>query len=74
MKILQGKIVSNKNSKTIVVEVERFLAHPVYKKRFKRSKKYQVHSEKEHKLGETIKFVETRPISKMKKWRVMEAK
>lgn len=74
MKILQGKIVSNKNSKTIVVEVERFLAHPVYKKRFKRSKKYQVHSEKEHKLGEIIKFVETRPISKMKKWRVMEAK
>ena len=74
MKILQGRVISNKNIKTLVVEVERFLAHPVYKKRFKRSKKYQVHSEKEHELGEVIRFFETRPISKMKKWKVMESK
>lgn len=74
MKVLQGKIISNKNSKTLVVEVERFLAHPVYKKRFKKSKKYQVHSEGEHKLGETVKIVETRPISKMKRWKVVETK
>lgn len=74
MKILQGKIISNKNSKTIVVEVERFLAHPVYKKRYKRSKKYQVHCEKEYKLGEIVKIVESKPISKTKRWKIMEVK
>ena len=74
MKIFQGKITSNKNNKTLIVEVERLLAHPVYKKRFKRSKKYHVHSEEEHKIGEVIKFVETRPISKLKRWKVIEGK
>ncbi|MDO8340406.1 MAG: 30S ribosomal protein S17 [Candidatus Woesebacteria bacterium] len=72
MKIFTGKIISTKMPKTVTVEVERFLAHPIYKKRFKRNKKYQVHSEKELKVGETIKFVETRPISKTKRWRVLE--
>lgn len=72
MKILKGKIVSIKMSKTVTVEVERFLAHPIYKKRFKRNKKYQVHSEKQLKVGEVVKFVETRPISKTKRWRILE--
>jgi len=72
MKIFQGKVTSNKNNKTVVVEVERLLAHPVYKKRFKRGKKYHVHSEKEYKMGEIVKFVETRPISKLKHWKVIE--
>ncbi|MDP1759915.1 MAG: 30S ribosomal protein S17 [Candidatus Woesebacteria bacterium] len=72
MKILKGKIVSIKMSKTVTVEVERFLAHPIYKKRFKRNKKYQVHSEKQLKIGEVVKFVETRPISKTKRWRILE--
>lgn len=71
MKIYNGKIVSLKNKNTISVEVERFLSHPLYKKRFKRTKKYQVHSELEHKLGETVKFVETSPISKTKKWKIL---
>lgn len=74
MKIFQGKVISNKNNKTLVIEVERFLSHPIYKKRFKRSKKYQVHSETVHEVGEVVKFVETRPISKMKKWRLIESK
>lgn len=69
MKIFQGKIVAMKMAKTISVEVERFLAHPVYKKRFKRSKKYQVHTEKEHKIGDVVKFVECPPISKTKRWK-----
>lgn len=69
MKIFQGKITSMKMAKTITVEVERILAHPLYKKRFKRSKKYQVHSEVEHKIGDTVKFVETPPISKSKRWK-----
>lgn len=69
MKIFQGKIVAMKMAKTISVEVERFLAHPVYKKRFKRSKKYQVHTEKEHKIGDVVKFIECPPISKTKRWK-----
>ena len=69
MKIFQGKVVSMKMAKTITVEVERLLAHPLYKKTFKRSKKYQVHSEKEHKLGDTVKFVECPPISRTKRWK-----
>ncbi len=72
MKIFQGKVTSNKNNKTLVVEVERLLAHPVYKKRFKRGKKYHVHSEKEYAIGVIVKFVETRPISKLKRWKVIE--
>lgn len=57
-----------KMAKTITVEVERILAHPLYKKRFKRSKKYQVHSEIEHKIGDTVNFIECPPISKSKRW------
>lgn len=68
MKVFQGKIVGLKMAKTITVEVERILAHPIYKKRFKRSKKYQVHSEIEHKVGDTVNFVECPPISKSKRW------
>lgn len=68
MKIFQGKIISMKMAKTITVEVERIIAHSLYKKRFKRSKKYQVHSEIEHKLGDIVKFIECPPISKSKKW------
>lgn len=69
MKIFKGKIVSMKMAKTITVEVERLLAHPIYKKRFKRSKKYHVHSENTHKIGDTVQFVETPPISKLKRWK-----
>lgn len=69
MKIFKGKIVSMKMAKTITVEVERFLAHPIYKKRFKRSKKYQVHSEAEHKIGDFVRFIECPPISKSKRWK-----
>jgi small subunit ribosomal protein S17 len=72
MKIFTGRIIGIKNNKTISVEVERFLSHKLYKKRYKRSKKYQVHSEKEHKVGETVKFIECKPISKTKKWRIVE--
>lgn len=68
MKIFQGKVTGLKMAKTISVDVERFLAHPLYKKRFKRSKKYQVHSEIEHKIGDVVKFVECPPISKTKRW------
>lgn len=68
MKIFKGKIVGMKMAKTITVEVERIIAHPIYKKRFKRSKKYQVHSEVVHKIGDFVSFVECPPISKSKRW------
>lgn len=69
MKIFEGKIVDMKMAKTITVEVERIISHPIYKKRFKRTKKYQVHSEKSHKIGDIIRFVECPPISKSKRWK-----
>ncbi len=68
MKVYQGKITGLKMAKTISVDVERFLAHPLYKKRFKRSKTYQVHSEIEHKIGDVVRFVDCPPISKTKRW------
>lgn len=69
MKIFKGKISGMKMAKTITVEVERILAHPIYLKRFKRSKKYHVHSEVDHKVGDFVKFVECSPISKSKRWK-----
>lgn len=74
MKIFQGRIILLKNKKTAVVEVERFISDPVYKKRFKKNKKYQVHCETEQKIGTVVKFVETKPISKLKKWKILESK
>lgn len=68
---LDGIVVSNKADKTVVVRVERTKIHPKYNKRFMVSKKYQVHDEKnEYKVGDRVLIVETRPISKTKKWRV----
>ncbi len=72
MKVFTGMVVSLKMAKTITVEVERFVSHPVYKKRFKRTKKYQVASSKEHKVGDVVKFIETAPISKTKKWKELD--
>lgn len=67
-----GVVVSDKMDKTIVVNVERVVSHPVYNKRMKRSKKYKVHDpENKHKVGDTVSFVETRPLSKDKKWKVI---
>lgn len=74
MKIYKGKITGMKMAKTITVEVERILSHPVYKKTFMRTKKYHVHSEREHKLGDVVKFVECPPISKTKRWKELEPK
>ncbi len=74
MKIFKGKIVSMKMAKTITVEVERIIAHPLYKKRFKRTKKYQVHSEKSHNIGDFVSFIECPPISKSKRWTEMVEK
>ena len=72
-KILKGKITSAKNNKTIVVEVTRKFKHPFYGKIIKRSKKYHAHDQKnKYKEGEIVSIVESKPISKKKKWQVIE--
>jgi len=71
-KKFEGTVVSNKNDKTIVVEVKNTKVHPKYLKRYIVSKKYKVHDQaNEYKVGEVVSFIECRPISKEKRWRVL---
>ena len=68
-----GKVVSDKMDKTIVVIVETMVQHPLFKKRIKRSKKFKAHDENNQcGIGDKVKIMETRPISKDKNWRVIE--
>ena len=70
---LVGKVVSDKNDKTITVLIETYKTDPIYKKRVKYSKKYTAHDEKnEAKVGDKVRIVETRPLSKMKRYRLVE--
>ena len=72
-KILKEKVVSDKNNKTIVVEVTRKFRHPFYGKIIKRSKKYHAHDEKnKFKTGQNVSIIECKPISKKKTWQVIE--
>ena len=66
-----GIIVSDKAEKTVTVSVEALVRHPMYKKRVRRSKKFMVHDERnEARVGDTVRIVETRPISARKRWRL----
>ncbi|KLU69293.1 MAG: hypothetical protein RHS_4863 [Robinsoniella sp. RHS] len=68
-----GKVVSDKMDKTIVVAVEDHVKHPLYKKIVKRTYKLKAHDEKnECNIGDTVKVMETRPLSKDKRWRLVE--
>ena len=68
-----GKVVSNKMDKTIVVAIEDHVKHPLYKKIVKRTYKLKAHDEKkECNIGDTVKVMETRPLSKDKRWRLVE--
>ena len=72
-RILQGQVVSSKGNKTIVVEVKRRFKHPFYGKVISRSKKYHAHNENnKFKQGDIVKIIESKPISKLKTWRVVE--
>tara|TARA_B100000401_G_scaffold280834_1_gene191792 strand:- start:369 stop:632 length:264 start_codon:yes stop_codon:yes gene_type:complete len=72
-RILQGEVVNNKNDKTIVVKVQRRFRHPFYGKVISRSKKYHAHDEKnKYKIGDIVKIIESKPISKLKTWEVFE--
>ncbi|MDP7556864.1 MAG: 30S ribosomal protein S17 [Nitrospinaceae bacterium] len=72
-KTMTGFVVSNKMDKTVVVRVERRFSHPVFKKVVKTTKKYKVHDEKNECLeGDFIRIQETRPLSKQKRWRLLD--
>ena len=72
-RVLTGLIVSDKGDKTVVVNVERKVKHPLYGKIIRRSKKYHAHDEgNEFKQGETVRIEETAPISKLKTWKVVD--
>ena len=72
-RVLKGKVVSDKSDKTIVVEVKRRFIHPFYGKVISRSKKYHAHDEKnKYKIGDKVRIIESRPISKLKTWEVLE--
>lgn len=68
----QGIVVSDAMDKTIVVRVDRVRVHSIYKKRFARKRTFKVHDERnQYKVGDTVTFIECRPISKDKRWRVL---
>jgi len=72
MKALKGVVTSTKMNKTVVVSVERKKIHPIYGKGIKQTKKYHVHDEKGVKVGSLVKIVETKPLSKTKRWTIVE--
>ena len=74
-RVLQGVVVSDKNAKTVVVKVEQRFTHPLLKKTVRRSKKFHAHDEADtHKVGDVVFIEESRPISKNKRWVVVERK
>ena len=68
-----GTVVSDKMDKSVLVAVERLVKHPLYQKYFKKTKKFMAHDEKnECRVGDKVKIMETRPLSKLKRWRLVE--
>jgi small subunit ribosomal protein S17 len=72
-RVLSGTVVSDKQDKTIVVQVERRYTHPIFKKTVRRTKKYHAHDEgNKFKAGDKVSIEETAPVSKLKRWVVVE--
>jgi small subunit ribosomal protein S17 len=72
-KVMTGRVVSDKMEKTIVVSIERLVKHETYGKYVRRRNKFKVHDEKnEAKVGDVVRFMETRPLSKDKRWRLLD--
>ena len=70
---IKGVVISNKMDKTIVVRAERFVKHPVFHKYVRKHIKYKAHDEQnQSKLGDTVLIIESRPLSKEKRWRMLE--
>jgi small subunit ribosomal protein S17 len=71
-KVRQGRVVSDAMDKTVVVQVDRKVSHPLYGKRVNRRKNYHAHDESnEYRVGDLVQIEETRPVSRMKRWRVV---
>ncbi|WP_026895036.1 30S ribosomal protein S17 [Clostridiisalibacter paucivorans] len=71
-KVRIGRVVSDKMDKTVVVAVETFVSHPLYGKQMKKTTKFKAHDEKnEANTGDRVKIMETRPLSKQKRWRLV---
>ena len=74
-RILSGLVVSSNSNKTIAVNVTRRIKHKLYKKIIRQTKKYHAHDENnEFKVGDTVSIIESRPISKLKNWKVISSK
>lgn len=72
-KVREGTVVSSKMDKTVVIEQKRRMSHPIYKRYITLTKKYYAHDERnECHVGDIVRIMETRPLSKMKRWRVVE--
>ena len=72
-KTISGKVVSDKMDKTVVVAIQDSVRHPLYKKTIKRTVKYKAHDEaNDCRIGDIVRIMETRPLSKDKRWRVVE--
>jgi small subunit ribosomal protein S17 len=72
-KVRKGVVVSDKSAKTIVVSVTRRIRHPIYGKEITVSRKYHAHDEKsEARIGDTVRIAECRPMSRLKRWRLVE--
>jgi small subunit ribosomal protein S17 len=72
-KTITGRVTSTGMEKSIVVTIEQRIAHPIYKKIFKQSRKYMAHDEQQDaKIGDLVRIMETRPLSKRKRWRLVE--
>lgn len=72
-KVRVGRVVSDKMDKTVVVAIEEITAHPLYGRRIRRTKKLKAHDEQNQaRVGDTVRVMETRPISREKHWRVVE--
>lgn len=72
-KISTGKVISDKMSKTVVVAVTRLTQHPLYKKTIKEISKFKAHDEKDEcKIGDMVSIIESRPVSKDKRWKVLK--
>tara|TARA_Y100001970_G_scaffold56927_1_gene72101 strand:+ start:69415 stop:69675 length:261 start_codon:yes stop_codon:yes gene_type:complete len=73
-RVLHGTVVSSNSNKTVVVQVTRRFKHKLYKKIISRSKKYHAHDEKNsYNIGDTVSIIESKPISKLKSWKVIES-
>ncbi|MDA8195493.1 MAG: 30S ribosomal protein S17 [Thermaerobacter sp.] len=72
-KVREGKVVSDKMQKTVVVAVQSLVPHPIYGRRIRRTKRFKAHDEENQcRIGDRVRIEETRPLSKEKRWRVVE--